>query len=82
MATWEQFIIHHPRLPDPTTNESLVDILDAELSEAAKDALVTQLETRIDAVIEAEKVDLRATIRDIASRLPVDDPLRLAIEAV
>lgn len=80
--TWEQFKENYYKLPDSATDETIIDVLDSELSPAAKAALVAQLEPRIIIVIEAEYDARRATIRDVATKLPADDPLRIAIEAI
>ena len=80
--TWEQLMKQYPRLPDGNAGEDIMDVLDAELTPAAKAALVAQLEPLIQITIEAEIVELEATVRNVASKLPVDNLLRIAVEGV
>ena len=63
-------------------HETPIQVLGRLLSKPAKTALMAQLETAIDDALAAEVVEYEAAIRDIADRLPVDNLLRLAIEAV
>jgi len=80
--TWEQLMKQYPRLPDGNAGEDIMDVLDAELTPAAKAALVAQLEPLIQITIETEIVELEATVRNVASKLPVDNLLRIAVEGV
>ena len=79
-ATWEQLMEHYLRLPDTNAGDDIMDVLDSELTQPQKDALVTQLETLINDTITAEITATEATIRRLAGKLPVDNPLRLAID--
>ena len=78
--TWEQLMEHYPRLPDTNAGDDIMDVLDAELTQPQKDALVAQLEPLIQATIEEEITATEATIRRLAGKLPEDNPLRLAID--
>ena len=80
--TWEQLMENAPRLPNSMLSETIMDVLDQELSQPAKDAMVLQLTPRIQATIDAERVEATAGIYSLVLLLDVADPLRIAIEGV
>lgn len=63
-------------------DQSFVDVLNERLSLVTKQAMRDDLEPLVDAAREQWYNELKVGIYGIAVKLPVDDPLRLAIEAI
>lgn len=81
MITFQEFTKHWHRLK---TNEedTILDVMGAHLSPATKAAILADLDVPVEAAKEAWRQEHRDSIREFAEKLPVDDELRLAIEAV
>lgn len=63
-------------------HETDLDVIKRLINTAGKNAMMDQLEIPIDNVLVQEIIDDEQLIRDIANRLPADNLLRLAIEAI
>ena len=79
MITFPEFKQNWHRLKENEEDE-ILDVMGALLTPETKAAILADLDAPVEAAKEAWRQEHRDSIREYADRLPVGDPLRVAIE--
>jgi hypothetical protein len=81
MITFAQFKKHWSRLRT-SDEQDIFEVLGANLSQSTKNAILSDLNDAVEAAKDIWQQEIDDSIRKQATKLDVDDPLRIAIEGV
>ena len=81
MITFKQFQDNWWRLKE-TEDDDIFNVMGSLLSSETKTAILADLNDVVEGAMLEALDEYEDTIRRVADKLPVDDPLRIAIEEV